>query len=154
MAEKWNFWSYRQLKRPQWPLLWLQLGDIDIDYQELFNRSVGTYPSIRTWLAVQMERFKPIWDKQMVEKCDFWSNLPAKRPLWPPGDPYWIILSIKNKLVRSVGTYQSIRACLAVQTRGLKPIWDDQMAEKRDFWSIWPTNRPWRPCFASKRALT
>ena len=48
---------------------------------------MGTYPSIKSWLAVQMNSLKLIQDDQMAEKSDFWSNWSPNRPRWPPGGP-------------------------------------------------------------------
>ena len=46
-----------------------------------------TYPSIKSWLAVQINSLKLIQDNQMAEKSDFWSDWSPNRPRWPPGDP-------------------------------------------------------------------
>ena len=62
-----------------------------------------------------------------------------------PGDPRWVILSMKNWLSWSIGTYPNIKSWLAVQMNRLKLIQDEQMAENDDFqskrppkWSRWP----------------
>jgi hypothetical protein len=47
---------------------------------------MGTYPSIKSWLAVQMNRLKLIQDDQMAENVDFRSKQPPKWSPWPTVD--------------------------------------------------------------------
>ena len=47
---------------------------------------MGTYPNIKSWLAVQMKRLKLIQDEQMAENVDFRLKRPPKWSRWPPVD--------------------------------------------------------------------
>ena len=47
---------------------------------------MATYPSIKGWLAVQMNRLKLTQDDQMAEDVDFQSKRPLKWSRWPPVD--------------------------------------------------------------------
>ena len=47
---------------------------------------MGTYPSIKSWLAVQMNRLKLIQDDQIAENVNFRSKRPPKWSRWPPVD--------------------------------------------------------------------
>ena len=47
---------------------------------------MGTYPSVKSWLAVQMNRLKLTQDNQMAENVDFRSKRPPKWSRWPPVD--------------------------------------------------------------------
>ena len=47
---------------------------------------MGTYPSIKSWLAVQMNRLKLTQDDQMAENVDFRSKRPPKWSGWSPMD--------------------------------------------------------------------
>ena len=47
---------------------------------------MGTYPNIKSWLAVQIDSLKLIQDDQMAENDDFRSKQPPKWSQWPPVD--------------------------------------------------------------------
>ena len=98
----------------------------DIRYQKLFGYVIGNLSQHKKLVSSPNEGIEDHLVQPMGRKLRILVKLTTKRA---PVTPWWLILSIKNWFLRSVGTYTNIRSWSSVQIKGLKLIYHGQMAK-------------------------
>ena len=91
----------------------------DIKYQQLVGKVMVNLSQHKKLVSSPNEGIEDHLVQPMGRKLRFLVKSTTERA---PVTPLWLILNVKNWLVRSLGTYPNIRSWSAVQMKGLKTI--------------------------------
>ena len=105
----------------------------DIKYQQLVGKVMVNLSQHKKLVSSPNEGIEDHLVQPMGRKLRFLVKLTTKRA---PVTPWWLILSIKNCFLRSVGTYPNIRSWSSVQMKGLKLIYHGQIVKIKIFGQI------------------